>query len=230
MSEETAKSFKDDQYLFIKEFIDPDLAKLIYTYTLYQQKFNSRLFDTQVPNTHSVYGDHMMEALLEHTCSKMQDLTGEKLFPTNTYYRVYKQGDILKHHVDRASCEISATVCLGYDNTNLEEDYNWKLWVNNTSNGVRYAGDPEYDVGFEMKPGDAVVYEGTKLDHWRDKFKGTNHSQVFFHYIRQDGPFGKYGKYDCRPGLGYPERLRDPELYAKIKELDKLEYEEIKNK
>lgn len=225
MSEETAKSFDDNQYLFIKEFIDPDLAKLICNYTLLQQKFNTIVEpeDGQIPNTHSVYGDHMMDSLLGHTTPKMEELTGYKLHPTNTYYRVYKQGDILKHHVDRASCEISATICLGFDYSNLEEDYNWKLWVNNTSSGKRYGGNPDNDEGYEMQPGDAIVYKGTEIDHWREKFKGLMQSQVFFHYVDQNGPFGEVAKFDCRPALGYPHTLRDP---VKVEQLQKLEEEQ----
>jgi len=226
MSEETAKLFKEQKYLFIKDFIDPDLAKLIKNYTLLQQQFFPHLEaeNQQIPNTHSVYGDHMMDSLLGHTTPKMEELTGYQLFPTYTYYRVYKQGDTLKHHIDRASCEISATVCLGYDYSNLETfsgtDYNWKLWVNNTANAKAYGGDPEKDIGYDMEPGDAIVYKGTEVDHWREEFKGKMQSQVFFHYVDQNGPFGEVAKYDCRPALGYPHTMKDQ---SKVEQLRIIE-------
>ena len=42
----------------------------------------------------------------------MEELTGIELWATYAFYRVYKQGDILKHHTDRPACEVSATICL----------------------------------------------------------------------------------------------------------------------
>lgn len=232
MSKETAKLFEDNKYLVIKEFIDSNLAKIISNYTLLQQKFNTTLEpeNSQVPFTHGRYGDPMMESLLENTTHKMEELTGYKLYPTNSYYRVYKTGDELKHHTDRPSCEISATICLGFDYSNLEKEYNWKLWVNNTAN-IAHMGAPEHDKGYDMQPGDAIVYKGTEIDHWREKFKGIMQSQVFFHYIDQTGPYAEIGKYDCRPGLGYPVQTRDPEKYKQLTELERqLYYSNLDNK
>jgi hypothetical protein len=41
--------------------------------------------------------------------------TGKKLFPTYAYARWYAPGDELKIHRDRDSCEISATITLGFE-------------------------------------------------------------------------------------------------------------------
>ena len=60
----------------------------------------------------------------------MELLTNLKLIPTYSYHRLYKHNDILKKHKDRKSCEISTTVCLGYDISNLEnKNYNWPMFV-----------------------------------------------------------------------------------------------------
>ena len=39
--------------------------------------------------------------------------TGLKLVPTYAYCRLYKNGNILRRHKDRPSCEISTTIHLG---------------------------------------------------------------------------------------------------------------------
>ena len=225
MSKETIEKFEKDRYLFVKNFISPELAKIITTYTLHQNKFNNQpeAGHAQVPGTHSIHGDHLMESLVEHTWPKMEELTGVELWPTYTFYRLYKQGDILKHHTDRPACEVSATICLGYDYCNLDAfkktDYNWKLWVNNTANGKKYGGDPKEDRGYEMKPGDAIVYRGCEIDHWREEFKGVMQSQVFFHYCDRNGPF-KDAKFDCRPGLGYPHSSKDEDAMRRLREAE----------
>jgi hypothetical protein len=225
MSKETIEQFEKDRYLFVKGFIDPELAKLMTTYTLHKvrHEISPEGANGQIPHTHSVHGDHLMESVFEQTWPKMEELTGVELWPTYTFYRVYKQGDILKHHTDRPACEVSATICLGYDYSNLDafkkSDYNWKLWVNNTANGKQYGGEPEADIGYEMQPGDAIVYRGCEVDHWREEFKGIMQSQVFFHYCNRNGPF-KDAKFDCRPGLGYPHTTKDAEAVKRLKEAE----------
>jgi hypothetical protein len=33
-----------------------------------------------------------------------------------------------------------------------------------------------------MEPGDATIYLGCELEHWREEFKGEDCAQVFLHY------------------------------------------------
>ena len=54
-----------------------------------------------------------------------------------------------------------------------------------------------------LKPGDAVVYEGIRIPHWRDEFKGDGQAQVFLHYVDADGEH-KDHKYDKKTAIGYP--------------------------
>ena len=46
-----------------------------------------------------------------------------------------------------------------------------------------------------------VVYHGTALEHWRDKFEGTTQYQLFMHYVDAQGEF-KERVFDGRPNLG----------------------------
>ena len=61
-----------------------------------------------------------METLLQYGLQGMRDITGLNLKPTYSYWRLYKTGDELKRHKDRPSCEVSTTLCLGYNNSNLK--------------------------------------------------------------------------------------------------------------
>jgi hypothetical protein len=52
-----------------------------------------------------------------------------------------------------------------------------------------------------MNPGDAVIYLGCELDHWREEFKGDWQAQCFLHYVDANGPNEKW-KLDGRQYIG----------------------------
>ena len=40
-----------------------------------------------------------------------------------------------------------------------------------------------------LKPGEAIIYSGTKLQHWREPFTGDYNVQLFLHYVNKNGKF-----------------------------------------
>jgi hypothetical protein len=144
--------------------------------------------DAQVPGTPAGYGDFVTEGLLKRMQPLIQDLVGLALYPTYSYLRLYKHGDCLKKHVDRPACEISATLCLGYD-----PDLPWPIWV-------EHSGNP---VPITLLAGDLLIYRGMDLPHWREAYKGERLAQVFLHYVDQNGKCREW-RFDKRPGLKTP--------------------------
>ena len=71
--------------------------------------------DEQVLGTPCSYGDLIMDGLLNTLLPEVEEASGLKLFPTYSYFRVYKRGDTLARHKDRPSCEISVSLCLGIE-------------------------------------------------------------------------------------------------------------------
>ena len=53
-----------------------------------------------------------------------------------------------------------------------------------------------------------LVYSGCELEHWREKFKGTDCAQVFLHYNDVKTPGSKENMFDKRPHLGLPSFFR----------------------
>ena len=45
-----------------------------------------------------------------------------------------------------------------------------------------------------------VIYKGCDVEHWRDKYEGLNHAQVFLHFNKRNGEFEN--KNDGREFLG----------------------------
>lgn len=185
-------------YVVVKNILPTEVIKISEQYSLFKM-LNEFTIETDehtlVPNTHSVYGDSLMETLLLYTKPKIEEIIKRKLIPTYSYYRVYKPGDTLEEHMDRESCELSASITLGYKYNNTDDNYKWPLFVR--------AGDEKRYL--DTEPGDAVIYRGGHLAHGRDRFEAgeySYHIQVFLHYIFEDGPYVEQYAYDGRTGIG----------------------------
>ena len=126
--------------------------------------------DGLCPNSTAFYGIFNDECSLWLT--KIEEITGKRLWPTYTYSRIYEQGEVLPVHKDRAACEISITLTLKYDNKP------WSIWIE-TDNGKE---EIVLDVG------DILIYNGIKSKHWRDALEGKFQYQAFIHYVDKDGP------------------------------------------
>ena len=183
-------AFKQNNYDIIKSGISKELREFISQYALYDELQDFSPDIHQVTNAHSKYADPAMETVLGILHPLMEKQTGLNLYPTYSFYRVYRPGDILEPHTDRPSCEISCTVCFGYQYENPE--YKWPIFMN----------------GFKIDqdPGDIAVYRGCDIPHWRNEFIGEKedwHVQGFFHYVDINGPYPDF-KFDGRPMLGLP--------------------------
>tara|TARA_R110002072_G_scaffold129663_1_gene268267 strand:- start:634 stop:1254 length:621 start_codon:yes stop_codon:yes gene_type:complete len=203
-------NFKKQKYLIIKKAISTDMANFIYGYFSFKRRVAKKFFeeryispfntewgfwsDEQVPNTYCHYADIAMETLLERVKPKIEKETKLKLIPTYSFARLYKEGDILKRHKDRFSCEISATMFLGGEP--------WELYIEpsgqNNKKGIKIL----------QKPGDILIYSGCELEHWREPFKGKNCCQVFLHYNKAGSTQAKKNKFDRREFLGLPSYFK----------------------
>ena len=195
-----------NNYKVIKQAISKELADFVYSYFLTKRKVERVFFDDryispfnndwgvwndpQVPETYSHYSDIAMETLLEKLVEPMSKETGLNLIPTYSYARIYKKGDVLKRHKDRYSCEVSMTMNLGGDP--------WPIYL-------EPSGETDKEgVKIDLEPGDALIYRGCEVEHWREAFEGENCGQVFLHYNDASGENAEENRYDTRPFLGLP--------------------------
>ena len=158
----------ENGYVVAKNFLDRQLADLLYKMLLVRQWRGEFRRDTQVPHALSFWGDSTLDALLVTLLPEIEALVGNQLLPTYCYARLYFNGDRLPCHHDREACEVAVTVHLG--------------WSGLPPPPICFA--PR--VAVPQEPGDAVAYLG-RLEHWRDEFGGTNFGQVFLNYVRADG-------------------------------------------
>ena len=201
---DTVNEFREKKYVLVKNALDRNLVDLVSTYALIDERNDFTLEEgkkPQIHNSHSQYSDGLMESLLIQMHPFMEITTGLKLYPTYSYYRVYRPGAVLEKHKDRPSCEISTTVTLNFDY--LGADYQYPIFIEGNE--------------CNMCPGDLVIYRGCDVEHWREAFKapaGSYHVQVFLHYVDSNGPFANF-KLDQRPFIGYNKEANFDKIVAK---------------
>lgn len=184
--------FNTRGYCYIKSAIDKDLVDFISQYALFDEKNNFSPDTGQVVGAHSKYADPAMESMLLKLLPLIEESTGLTVYPTYSFYRVYRNGDELTPHTDRPSCEISATVCFNFS----YENYKWPIYMSETP--------------FSLDPGDLVIYRGCEVQHYRPQLQYQNdcfHIQGFFHYVDSQGPYADY-KYDNRESIGLSKNYK----------------------
>jgi len=142
--------------------------------------------ESQSKRIYSRYGDPMFDMLLLILKDRIEEATKLSLVPTYSYSRLYVYGCDLLRHVDRHSCEISVTLCLGHVGEK------WPIFIGG--------------IPLHMSPGDMVIYRGCDIEHWREPFQGEAHGQVFLHYNDGEGQYSSNNLYDKRIFLGLPPR------------------------
>ena len=195
-------TFQEKGYVLVKSFLSKELCDYLYSYCKmrartglllkkyypdYRKSIDGHFDDPQAIGDYSCYSDPAMETILNRSVKKIEQMVGVQLVPTYTFWRLYTNGSELKKHTDRESCEISTTLCIGY-----ESDYCWPMFVN---------GEP-----LETEPGDMILYKGVENSHWREPFRGKFHAQAFLHFNEKDGKYNN--EFDGRPCLGVPSNLR----------------------
>jgi hypothetical protein len=183
----TQTSFQQQGYLILRSLLSSSQCVFLYNYALKKSSIG-RMDDQQAPGSPSIYGDPIMEMLLEELQPSIETASCLQLFPTYSYFRLYQNGVILKKHTDRPSCEISLTLTLGTDC----QDISWPIFVEN-SQGSK---------SIQLQPGDGLLYRGCEIPHWREAFAGKSQAQVFLHYVDQNGPYAEW-MFDKRKHLNF---------------------------
>ena len=170
------EAFNRHGALYIKDAVSPDLCKFLTSILLRAPcvNYGRTKGDDQIPNAYSII-DHeiIFETLLERIWPSLEFAVGEELLPTYAYARLYSNGDKLEPHKDRPACEVSVTVQLG-----RSHNYAWPIYMGNKR--------------FDIAEGDAVLYKGCDVEHWRnvcDGPEGYYSGQAFLHYVRKNGQY-----------------------------------------
>jgi alkylated DNA repair dioxygenase AlkB len=183
----TEDDFKNNGYVIVRDFVDATTIKTVSRY--FENKINRKEWVAKKdPVTkYSYYADPLIELILADSLSEIEKIVGEELYPTYSFSRVYLPGEELKAHIDRPSCEVSVTV------------------------NVASVGEPSYIFmkypgketnKYILNPGDAVIYQGCVVQHWREVLQDPQlNVQFMLHYVKKNGMYSGY-KFDRRAALG----------------------------
>lgn len=190
-------SFKKHQYQVVKNLISFNTIQYLKTYCeifessqyVEKPKTKENPFPFETPNVEKSfnwYGGFHTETLCKSYKQKISKIVQKELAESYSYHRTYYKGSKLLYHVDRESCEYSASICIARD------EVEWPLYIKLKNE----------TIGIVMNEGDAVIYQGTLLPHWRDEFQGEKHTQFFLHYVDKNNIY--YGQFslDGRKNLG----------------------------
>ena len=144
----------------------------------------------------SWYGHLPLDGILDFLRPSIERAVGEPLLPTYSFVRCYPRGTRLTRHRDRPSCEVSVTLPVAGS-----DDAPWPIHL-----GLRNKALAAVD----LVPGDALVYSGMELWHWREPLEADWRVQLFLHYVRRDGPNAEW-RFDKRAKLGDPPVVGMPE-------------------
>jgi hypothetical protein len=146
--------------------------------------------NVSVEKSFSWAGFYGFESLLKMMLWKVENIVGKTLYPTYSYSRIYYTGATMAPHIDRPSCEYSATMTLEVE----EGKEPWEIWIRNLKGEAS---------AITIPVGSMVVYRGDRLEHWRDTYTGNKQIQVFLHYVDANGKYADH-KFDGREMLGRP--------------------------
>lgn len=189
-------NFEKNGCFFVENFIDVQTVSVVKQYFLNKVnrgEWKEKTEEDDPSSRFAYYADPLIEVILQASQKVVEEITGKELLPTYSYSRIYQSGESLKPHIDRPACEISVTV-----NVATQGEFS-PIYTKYGQN------DFEKHI---LKPGDAVVYKGCDVLHWREELKeGQVNMQFMLHYVDKNGPNSKHEK-DMRKEYGYPHRSK----------------------
>lgn len=132
--------------------------------------------DEQVRLRHGYHNETVSRYFHHQLTDFVSRVAGEPVKSAYAYVSAYKQGAVLRPHVDRKQCVF--TLSLWIDHAAAQPSAEpWPLWFQ-THNGK---------VAVTQTSGDAVLFRGCELPHWRDRPpEGSASTTLLFHYVPRD--------------------------------------------
>lgn len=167
------KQFDNLGFVIIRNFISKNKAKKLSKEfrDFCDKNPNETQPDNQVKRAPAYYNHSAFVELLSSKTAKVSKLIGERVLPSYCYARVYTEKCVLEKHTDKPACEISLTV-------HLDGDKEWEFFIEDKIGEVHE---------IVLTSGDAILYSGGEVLHWRNEYKGSFYSQTFLHYVKSSG-------------------------------------------
>lgn len=134
-----------------------------------------RLGDGQSELRHVAHNEPVAQFFHHQLARAMSRIAGEPVKPSYVYFASYQGGAELARHTDRPQCEFSITYCLDFTPEPVRAT-EWPILLDT----------PESTVTVYQAIGDALLYRGCQVPHYRKRLRqGATSSSFFFHFVRE---------------------------------------------
>jgi len=173
--DEARASIERDGYAVLRDVLPPLQIAALRGYVRALEEEGYLLVDhIDVPEKRFVrHNDEVFRFIHRQTGYLMRRITSEMIIPSYCYLSAYREDAELPRHKDRPQCVWNVSLLV---DTN-REGTPWPIFLE-TKNGLR-----EVRLGL----GDAVVYRGAEVAHWRPKAApGARETLALMHYVPFD--------------------------------------------
>ena len=232
MTNQTTWNFIENRYVVLKNLIPKHVINMtLDNWKAHEQSDNSGIYreetDITYKNPESSIGKSTAQysapwaiALHNWLHEELKKHIDFDLGITYAYSRKYERGAYLGSHLDRPSCEISATLCLDYKS---DDGSPWPIWVRNDKNYITEEAETVKNESQDLtqrerkrngckqlllEPGDVLLYQGPNIPHWRDYFLGEYSYHIFVHFYNKFGGMRKIN--------GFFDETKDPGIAGTI--------------
>lgn len=171
------KQFQESGYAAVGGLIHPfNIAALRRYYRHAVRRKTIPLGDEQCPRRYGVHNEPVARFFHYQVAKALGAIAGQAIKPSYVYLASYLSGAELKKHTDREQCEFSVTLCLDFSpEPNIATS--WPILLDTA----------EGSVTVYQALGDALIYRGTKVPHYRNVLpEGHMSTSAFFHYVPID--------------------------------------------
>ncbi|HWE30327.1 MAG TPA: hypothetical protein VHB97_20115 [Polyangia bacterium] len=130
--------------------------------------------DVQVPLRSARYNEPLLRYYQRELAPFISRVQGAAFKPSFGYFASYRRGATLKKHTDRPQCALTASLLLDFAGGSSTGSA-WPLYLELPASGDQ--------VSIALDVGDAVLFRGCELPHYREPFDGERSASYFLHYV-----------------------------------------------
>ena len=171
--------FKKNAYAQLNDVIAPahQPALRAHVRQLVENHYFGPLDDGQVARRMGLHNEAVTSAL-HHRLAKLVGLVvGKEVKASYAYLGCYLDGSVLERHIDRPQCQYNLSIVFDMSDEagNLVDP--WPIYL---QMGKR-------PIAINLQPGSGLLYQGTKIEHWRDALpQGQRAIVCFYHFVEPD--------------------------------------------
>jgi hypothetical protein len=172
-----APAFREKGYVPLRNLIHPfHVAALRRYYRCLIRRGDLHLGDNSSSRRYVAHNERLAGFFHHQMAKTVSAIVGEAIKPSYVYVASYLSGAQLHKHTDREQCEFSVTLCLDFSPEPALET-SWPIRLDT----------PQGTVAVYQALGDALLYRGTQVPHYRDALgQGRTSTSIFFHYVPAD--------------------------------------------